>query len=101
MTVEVLPIQASYEIGTEVILRCILPPSLQRLPSVRVHWNTIVPDVIVVPHYYSSFENISFVIPAHHQAVANYYCLVWGRPSKLLARGHTTINIRGTHNYVA
>lgn len=95
-----LPIQESYEIGTEVTLKCILPPSLQRLPSVRVHWTTTVPGVLPYYYYYHSFENTSFVIPAHHPAAVSYYCLVEGNGGSEyrvpLARGHTTIKIRGT-----
>lgn len=103
--VEVLPTQESYEIGTEVTLRCVLPPSLQRLPSVTVSWSTLVPDVLPFPDYdKSSRPNISFVIPANHPASASYNCSVKGTHLRgndvLLAMEGTTIKIKGTHMHV-
>ena len=72
-----------------------------------VHWNTPIPDVLPTNSYYRydffSLPNISFVIPAHHPAVATYYCIVWGTHTYnndvLLAREATTIKVKGTHNH--
>ena len=83
LRLEVDPAQESYEIGTQITLRCILPPSLLRSPFVTTEWRTAVPDVLpytgYVPprmQYESDRSNISFIIPAHHPMSANYYCSV-------------------------
>ena len=93
ISIEVDPAQESYDIGTRVTLRCILPPSLQSSPFITIDWKTTVPNVL--PYRYGS--NISFVVPSHHPMSANYYCSVQGveYPNTEVVRQRVTIKIKG------
>ena len=101
---ELLPAQESYEIGTQVTLRCILPPSLQKFPLKTIRWGTTVPAVRF--GYDPSRSNTSFVIPAHHPTSANYYCFVNGEDhyyydgGTILGTGRITLKIKGIHYYM-
>ena len=106
--IEVDPAQESYDIGTQVTLRCILPPSLQSSPFVTIDWKTTVPNVLpYVPYflplryeYELDTSNISFVVPTHHPMSANYYCSVKGveYPYTEVARERITLKIKGVVN---
>jgi hypothetical protein len=97
--IEVDPAQESYDIGTKVTLRCLLPPSLLNSPFITIDWSTTVPDVLhYVPSRYGlETSNISFVIPAHHPMSANYYCTVQGPeyPYPEIVRERITLKLKG------
>ena len=92
--IEVFPAQESYKIGTQVTLRCSLPP-LFHWKSPRIIWKSAP----TVRFYLGS--NITTVIPAHSPTLVNYYCFVYGGRFYfnhiLLGRGRVTLKIKGTH----
>ena len=99
ISIEVDPAQESYDIGTQVTLRCILPPSLQSSPFITIDWKTTIPNVLpYVPLRYGlDRSNISFVVPSHHPMSANYYCFVKGaeKPYTEVVREQITLKIKG------
>jgi hypothetical protein len=99
ITIEVDPARESYDIGTQITLSCILPPSLLSSPFITIDWKTTVPDVLpYVPLRYGfDRSNISFVVPAHHPMSANYYCTVQGAeyPYPEVVRERITLNVKG------
>ena len=101
ISIEVYPAQESYDIGTQVTLRCILPPSLQRSPFITIDWKTTVPNVL--RYVGVDRSNVSFVVPAHHPISANYYCSVQGMdyPPTEVARQRITIKIKGEIKSIA
>ena len=99
ISIEVYPAQESYDIGTQVTLRCILPPSLQNFPFITIDWKTTVPNVLPYYHplrYELDTSNVSFVVPSHHPMSANYYCSVRGVESTQteLVRERITLKIK-------
>ena len=91
-TIEIFPAQESYEIGTQVTLRCTPPPSFH-WRSPRITWRS----TSTTRFYYGS--NFTFVIPSHYPNLVNYYCFVYGGrfyfKNVLLGRGKVTLKIKG------
>lgn len=99
ISIEAVPAHESYDIGTQVTLRCIVPPSLLNSTFITIDWKTTVPNLLpYVPLRYGvDRSNVSFVIPAHHPISANYYCSVQGveYPNTEVVRERITLKIKG------
>ena len=98
--VQQLPLQESYEIGSQVTFECTAPRSLKNfvniLPQFYYQWFSTVRG----GNFYSSTGSATatITIPTHHPSSANYYCQIYRyRNGQLLGTGKTTLKVRGIY----
>ena len=99
--VSVLPIQESYEIGSQVTLKCIAPQTYGNfvLPQFYYRWSSITRQGYFFHSYSSTGSNsYFFTISKSHPKSADYHCDIY-RNGQFLGSGKTTVIIKGIPGY--
>ena len=94
--VSVSPVQKSYELGSQVTLRCIAPQSYGNFVIPRFYYQWFSTRSGNLHNSYSSVGSAtySFTIPTSHPKSAEYYCDIY-RNGQFLGSGKTTITVKG------
>ena len=99
--VSVSPVQKSYELGSQVTLRCIAPQSYGNfvLPQFYYRWFSTRSGNLRNTYSSTGSSSYSFTLNTNHPRSADYYCDIY-RNNQFLGSGKTVITIKGMHIYI-
>ena len=93
ITVDVIPVQQSYEIGSQVKFNCTLDPaSIRNGDVVSYRWTSSQRSAIV-----STSRTLTDSLQAYYLDSVEYHCQVF-RNHGLLGTQTTTLNTKGSYN---
>ena len=99
--VSVSPVQKSYELGSQVTLRCIAPQSYGNfvLPRFYYRWFSTRSENLRNTYSSTGSSSYSFTLHTNYPKSADYYCDIY-RNDQFLGSGKTVITIKGNIIYI-